>query len=596
MIQTKKLQFRQILIKAHKSTLVHYPALLLLVVWCVPYITSGSKIEFGDFSFFSQAYEAIRISIVEYRQFPWWNPWIAGGVPLYANPQIGVFSLQTILVIPFGTILGLKISAIIYTFLGYFSMFILSYRYFKIPKYLSSILSLLWVFSSFFVSHLPSHFTFFWFLLAPFYIYKSLTIKTKRDGIWFGVLYAVMALSMVHNAFFHISVLCGVILVVRLLRERSRELLQSVILFVLTTLLIAGHRITMTLENVSDFPRIIVDNASSIGVSVLSPLIPYVRNLKLGFFSYPTAPWGWGEQTASLGIFFTVIFFIGLLYLTYHYWIYRHFPRSFLVLMVLLALCLLFFVIGMGSFNELSPYSLLKKLPLFSETRVSPRWFIWLNLCMLLFIGSLYRIIERKQSFLKFLIIVVCCLGVLELFIYNIGYQGTVLNRDVVVATENTKSFTFVQQNLFGETKDIINKQYDIDSNLVKPEFYREFEATTFNVGVLRANDALADLNTRQSPRCSWVESCGIIVSGNAFIESWTPNKFVIKRTNNGVIEINSNNSNYFIINDARSRADAVSKPYEKFILEDDGKDMYTIVVSPDNSPTHLIKTLLRRF
>jgi hypothetical protein len=55
----------------------------------------------GDWAYFLQIYEAARLSILEYHQFPWWNPWNLGGVPLYANPQFGLVSIQMPLVLLF---------------------------------------------------------------------------------------------------------------------------------------------------------------------------------------------------------------------------------------------------------------------------------------------------------------------------------------------------------------------------------------------------------------------------------------------------------------------------------------------------------------
>src|SRR5688500_19046464 len=161
-------------LKRHKYQVA---ASFLLLLWCYPYFLTGNRMELGDFSFFAQAYEAMRVSVVEYHQFPWFNPWISGGVPLYGNPQMGFFSVQMLFVFIFGAPFGLKMALVFYTFAGYVSMNILLRKYFKLGTLLAVLLSLIWVFSSFFVAHLPAHFTFVWYMLAPLYIYLALTIK-----------------------------------------------------------------------------------------------------------------------------------------------------------------------------------------------------------------------------------------------------------------------------------------------------------------------------------------------------------------------------------------------------------------------------------
>ena len=111
---------------------------------------TGNKVELGDFSFFAQGLEAIRISLLEYHQFPWWNPWVSGGVPLYANPQFGLFSIQTALTLIIGPVMALKLTIVLFTVLGYITMYLLLTRYFKVASLQSTLLSLIWIFCSFF--------------------------------------------------------------------------------------------------------------------------------------------------------------------------------------------------------------------------------------------------------------------------------------------------------------------------------------------------------------------------------------------------------------------------------------------------------------
>src|SRR5262249_4319552 len=56
---------------------------------------------------------AVRRTILEWGQFPWWHPWCRGGFPLAAEPQIGALSLATPWVLSLGTTVGLRLSAIL---------------------------------------------------------------------------------------------------------------------------------------------------------------------------------------------------------------------------------------------------------------------------------------------------------------------------------------------------------------------------------------------------------------------------------------------------------------------------------------------------
>jgi len=70
------------------------------------------------FSFYPQ-YEAVRRTVLQYGEFPWWNPWMRGGMPLFADPEIAVVSPDTLLVLGLGVVPGLKAALLLYAIIGY---------------------------------------------------------------------------------------------------------------------------------------------------------------------------------------------------------------------------------------------------------------------------------------------------------------------------------------------------------------------------------------------------------------------------------------------------------------------------------------------
>lgn len=558
-------------IRQHKFQVI---GVLLIIAWCFPYLTSGSRIEWGDFSFFAQAYEAIRRSILDYGQFPWWNPWVAGGVPLYANPQMGVFSIQTLFVLIFGAPIGLKLAIIFYTFAGYASMQLLLRKHFKIQAPQAIGLSLLWLFCSFFVMHLPSHFTFVWYMLTPLYVYLSLTLHNWKTGALLGLAFAVMALSAVHNPFFHLSFVCGAILATRLIihiwkRDKSaiKQFLAGLGVATAIFLLIAGHRLLLVFNNVSDFPREVVDPAPHVLVSALGIFLPYssAHNLRFLNPNIP-APYGFGEITATIGIFATIAILLSILFIlhqTFGKWkkLLVHYRQPLIVFSV----GLLCFSVGLGAFIAFSPYGLIKHIPIFGEMRVASRWFIFFDFAMIIFLGLMIQKAAAK-SYYRFALQALIVIGVIELFVLNMGYQNRVLSHDVIRPREATTHYPFVQTGQFGRSMTLPNgTKIPDDGNM--PAHYREYEATLFNTGVLQANDALVDLNTRPTPRCALEQGCQNVLSSNATITHWSPNKIVLKRTAPGKIKLNMNNSDYFVINGQRQTGVRTAEPYKDFYL-----------------------------
>ena len=84
--------------------------------------------------------ESIRKPVAEYGQFPLWNPYYVGGMPILENPQIKFFSPTFLFSILFGSIIGLKISVLFYYALGALGCIYLFYNclnfHFQFPFFL----------------------------------------------------------------------------------------------------------------------------------------------------------------------------------------------------------------------------------------------------------------------------------------------------------------------------------------------------------------------------------------------------------------------------------------------------------------------------
>ena len=88
---------------------------------------------FADWDFVLDKFEAVRRTILIWRQFPWWNPWCRGGFPLAAEPQIGAVSMATPLVLAMGTAIGLRVAAILCMWIAVEGAYRLAWLWFREP-------------------------------------------------------------------------------------------------------------------------------------------------------------------------------------------------------------------------------------------------------------------------------------------------------------------------------------------------------------------------------------------------------------------------------------------------------------------------------
>lgn len=70
-------------------------------------------------------HEAGRVSILEYGEWPQWNPYYCGGTDLLANPQSRVFDPAYPLVLLLGSFVGLKLQLVLYAFVGMMGLYAL---------------------------------------------------------------------------------------------------------------------------------------------------------------------------------------------------------------------------------------------------------------------------------------------------------------------------------------------------------------------------------------------------------------------------------------------------------------------------------------
>ncbi|HKK21680.1 MAG TPA: hypothetical protein VJ983_09425, partial [candidate division Zixibacteria bacterium] len=103
-----------------KSTLT-YPLvfLVLAIVYSLPFFLRLTNWGIRDWDLFETIAAVPAGTILHYHQFPFWNPYLAGGNILFHHPEVAVLSPFLLLYLVFGAVIGLKLQVFICYFLGF---------------------------------------------------------------------------------------------------------------------------------------------------------------------------------------------------------------------------------------------------------------------------------------------------------------------------------------------------------------------------------------------------------------------------------------------------------------------------------------------
>ncbi len=562
-----------------------------VLLFCLSLILTGEKVAPGDADYLIQTYEAMRRSILEFHQFPWWNPWVSGGVPLFANPQFGLISLQTPFVLIFGSVVGYKIAIVGYFLLGFWGFRQLFIRAFKTPVLTATLLAYIWTFGTFLTQRTSGHLTFLVIQFFPWALLYYLQRHTiKRAWLKFGLITALMALTAAHNTtVMSYFVLALVVLISwgRVVMQKKDDyvtlqlrILRSDLIFWLKAgglfIILTGYRLFFTVQYLKDFPRAeVLTMESTIGPhkAILALFGPLMQ-----FNNAPTIPhWSWLEASAYISIFTFLAAVIVLdAFLRKRSQAGKLFSYSPYALILLFSF---FFLLSLGDFlGVFSPYSMLRLLPIFSDMRVAVRWLAWSSIIVLFFIAAY----QGKQH--RRVINILLALACVELFIYSRPYLAKAYSIDV--SQVRSSSSQFQQKRLYNTQRNGI----PYDENLT--------EATRNNYGQIIAGDALVDTRFPApwgdpTQRCSVDNGCNLIMTGNASVEYWSPNKIVLKRTAPGDIQIDINPGKGWLINGVYPfRGRKVVDPDSNFVIINDSQTI-TLEYRPRLSIDWLIEKIL---
>lgn len=524
-----------------------------------------------DWDYFAQSYEAARQSIVNYHQFPWWNPWMNGGQPLFANPQFGLFSVQMPLVLIFGTVPGLHYSIFIYFVLGFWGMYLLLQRLGSANKIITVLLSYIWLFSSFTAWHLAGgQLTFAVYLLAPWALLTALNIHKKWGWLWFGLVASLMIQTAMHYLTIQVLVVCALIAAIQVGRQIYRRHLKSLkailpllkpyLYSFLIILALCGIRLAYTLQFTKHYPRLseldppqtlklFVASLTSRGSVDPSTLMPP------GALAY-----GWSEYANYIGII-TLGLFV--------YLAVRRFMRVRAMTLgewTILAALLLAGLLTFGAFASFSPFSLLHNLPVFNQMRVPSRFIGWVGLGIILFLIKLPK---------KPLVYALLTISAIDVFI--VSYPIFNYPQKPYQATYSNRHF---EQYEFFQTDPSLGQV-----NIINLQNFRLLRATQNNYGEVYGYEPILNVGEYYflpgTDRCGINKGCDFVLTNNAMVTNWSPHKISLKRTGAGPIRLNMNPGKVWKANNKTLFPDYKVLELKKEFIIDDPAQTIDVTFSP---------------
>ena len=221
-------------------------------------LTSGNLAGANDWRYvFYPWADTLRISILRYHQFPWWNPWPIAGEPLFADPQAPVLVPDTILLLIFGSVLGLKLVIFLYTCIGYEGTRLLSTDLFGKTRAADAACVIPALFPALALHYQEGHVVFIVFLLFPWVLALCLTWqKSTWRALGLGIFVAWHFLSYVHYSIIITFTICGPFAAVGLFKNlKDRQMWLRLGLVICTAFGLSIVRIAVTGALLGSFPR-----------------------------------------------------------------------------------------------------------------------------------------------------------------------------------------------------------------------------------------------------------------------------------------------------------------------------------------------------
>lgn len=345
-------------------------------------VTYTGSVDWDQFCFWD---EAARKTILEYNQFPLWNPYSNGGRPLLANPQSGFLRPAFLFSLGFGCVVGQKLEIALMLLVGILGMWFLA-KYSGVSAQGRVISCALFCFSTYFSLRVQGGLvSFFQHLLLPWILFCFVRARENRQ--WLVACAGVIMLAILGGASVHLvvplSLFVGFYGVAFWAMRNDKAVLVCAVLVVLLALGLGAFKALPVFEYLVEHPRSTETNISLPFAHLLDPFLE--RDQFATKEQFPKQHWLWLEYGAFIGV-------IGLALGLYGVWLRRRQDAPLLVAAGTM------FVLAVGDFAAFAPWSVLHKLPLMSSTHIPSRYLIFAVLALALCAGHGYDALKKRLA------------------------------------------------------------------------------------------------------------------------------------------------------------------------------------------------------
>jgi len=492
------------MMKLKKSNLLLFVvSLVLALYYAFPFLLNINNWGMRDWDLFTTVQAVALGSIINYGQFPFWNPYLSGGNICFHHPEIGVLTPFFLLQLIFGVVAGLKLQ-----------VFILFSTRLGMSKMASILVAVVYFGSVHFALHFAEgHIPFTHFCFLPWFLYFIIKSQDGRKNIALaGLMLALIILG--NGAAIPLLYTMTFSFLFFLFLSLQEKKISYFVNFVLSTVL------GVALAAVKFLPMVVymAQNIWRGDVNELIPLsglIPIFFGINQRMFAtnFESQKWCWHEYGAYISPLLVLLAVIALLLKFRRYWWY-------------MVLAVFFLLLGLGNFSQFSPWALLSQLPGFSSARCTGRAFQLVILVIALLGGFGYDIIiDKIKKYPKRLIYIIPYTLVAFILFTNFYFVWPIMSSTFIYnPPEVYRSPVF--EHLIGSGD--------------RGESYKNFLA---NRGTLRAPKLSAYKVSRALIDENDVIQKDYIMSGNGVVlkRFYTPNviKYEIRGVTGGEIVIN---------------------------------------------------------